>query len=86
MVAEAMAAGLPCILSNLPALKENFHSAAVFVKPNDVEGFAQAILSLSLDPDKCRELKRRGKKLVKQFSWETVAEKKLEIFKSLVKT
>jgi len=59
--ADALAAGTPCILSNLPALKENFHSAAVFVDPKDVEGFAQAILTLLSDPEKCKKLKKRTK-------------------------
>lgn len=85
VVAEAMAAGLPCILSNLPALKENFHSAAVFVEPKDVKGLAKAILALLSDPEKCRKLKKRGQRLVKQLSWDTVAKKELEVFKSLVK-
>ena len=85
VVAEAMAAGLPCILSNLPALKENFHSAAVFVEPKDSEGLAKAILALLIDPKKCREIETKGQKLVKQFSWDTVAERELEVFKSLVK-
>jgi len=85
VVAEAMAAGLPCILSNLPALKENFHSAAVFVEPEDVKGFAQAILALLSNPEKCRKLEKRGQKLVKQFSWETVAKKELEVLKSVAK-
>lgn len=42
-VVKAMVAGLPCTVSNLPALKENFHSAAVFVNPIDVESIAQEI-------------------------------------------
>jgi glycosyltransferase involved in cell wall biosynthesis len=84
VVAEAMAAGLPCILSNLPALKENFHSAAIFVEPKDAKGLAQAILALLSDPDKCRKLKKRGQRLVKQFSWEAVAKKELKVFKSVI--
>ena len=83
-VAEAMAAGLPCVLSNLPALKENFDSAAVFVEPEDAEGFAQAILTLLSDPEKCRELREKGQKLVRQFSWDSVAKKELKIFRSVL--
>ena len=86
VVAEAMAAGLPCILSNLPVLKENFHSAAVFVEPKNVEGLAQAILTLLSDPEKCRKLKKRGQRLVKRFSWEAAAKKELELFRSVIKS
>lgn len=84
-VAEAMAAGLPCILSNLPALKENFHSAAVFVEPKNVDGLAQAIFALLSDPEKRSKLKKRGQRLVKAFSWEEVAKKELEVFKGVAK-
>jgi glycosyltransferase involved in cell wall biosynthesis len=83
-VVEAMAAGLPCVLSDLPALKENFRSAAVFVKPRDVEGLAQAILDLLSDAEECGKLIERGRRIVKQFSWETVAEKELEVFKNTI--
>jgi len=84
-VAEAMAAGLPCIISNLPALKENFNSAAVFVEPGDVEGLAQTILALLSDPRKCRKLIRTGQKLVERFSWEAVAERELEVLRNVCK-
>lgn len=84
-VAEAMAIGLPCILSDLPALKENFRSAAVFVKPNDVEGLAQEISALLSDPEKRRKLEKIGKKIAQRFPWETVAEKELEVLKNVIK-
>jgi glycosyltransferase involved in cell wall biosynthesis len=80
-VLEAMSAGLPCILSDLPALRENFLSAAVFVCPEDAHGLARAILGLLSDPEKCRMLEERGKKLARQFSWESVARRELSIFK-----
>jgi len=82
---EAMAAGLPCILSNLPALKENFNSAAIFVEPDDFEGLAKAILDLFSDAEKRRELTKRGEVLSKQFSWDKVAKTELEVFESLIK-
>lgn len=84
-VAEAMAAGLPCILSNLPALKENFHSVGVFVEPKDVEGLVRAILDLLSYPEKCRILGERGQSLIERFSWDATASRELEIFSSLVK-
>lgn len=85
VVVEAMAAGLPCILSNLPALKENFNSAAIFVEPDDSEGLAKAFLALFSDDEQRRKLTKRGQALVKQFSWDKVAKTELEVFESLVK-
>jgi glycosyltransferase involved in cell wall biosynthesis len=83
-VVEAMALGLPCVLSDLPALKENFHSTAVFVKPRDVDGLAQAIMSLLTDDEKRKMLGERGRSLARQFSWENVAKKELKVLQSML--
>jgi glycosyltransferase involved in cell wall biosynthesis len=76
-VLEAMATGLPCILTNIPALRENFDPPAVFVEPQDPEQLSRAILALLSNPEKRQELGQKGRKLAKQFSWDKVAEKEL---------
>jgi glycosyltransferase involved in cell wall biosynthesis len=76
-ILEAMAAGLPCILSDLPALRENFNDYAIFVRPNDVKGFAQAALDLLHDHDRFKLLQTKGKRLAKDYSWDNVARKEL---------
>ncbi len=78
VVAEAMAAGLPCIISDLPALREYYESAAVFVPPKDPQHLAEAILFLLFNPEQCRELKKKGQALVKSMSWERAARKELK--------
>jgi len=82
VVAEAMAAGLPCIISDLPALREYYESAAVFVPPNDAQRLAQAILFLLLNPEQCRELKKKGQALARSLSWKKVAMKEFEALKN----
>ena len=76
-ILEAMAAGLPCILSDLPALRENFNDNAIFVKPHDAEGFAQAAIYLLHDHDRFKLLQTKGKKLAKKYSWNNIARKEL---------
>jgi glycosyltransferase involved in cell wall biosynthesis len=83
-VLEAMATGLPCILTNIPALRENFHPAAVFVEPRDPEQLSRTILALLTNPEKSQELGQKGQKLAKQFSWETIAEKELHVLNNAV--
>jgi glycosyltransferase involved in cell wall biosynthesis len=83
-VVEAMALGLPCILSDLPALRENFNSTAIFVKPTDVEGLAQAIINLLADGEERKRLGEKGKRLVHKFSWENVAKKELKVLQSVL--
>lgn len=84
-ILEAMAARLPCILSDLPALRENFENSAIFVKPNKIEGFAQAILDLFFDSEKYFELQREGQRIAQQHSWDMVANKELEALKLSLK-
>jgi glycosyltransferase involved in cell wall biosynthesis len=80
-VLEAMAAGLPCILSDLPALRENFDGSAIFVKPFDVEGFVEAILSLLSDRNKFKSLQKEGKAIARKYSWDNIAKKELAALK-----
>jgi glycosyltransferase involved in cell wall biosynthesis len=85
-IIEAMAVGLPCIVSDLPALQQNFHEVAIFVKPNDAEKLAESISELLSDSEKRKKLQEKGQRLAKQFSWEAVAKKELEVFKRVLNT
>jgi glycosyltransferase involved in cell wall biosynthesis len=84
-VVEAMAAGLPCILSDLPALREYYSSTAIFVQRRNVESLANAILFLLSDPEKRAELRDKGKRLVSRFSWKEVALKEYSVLRSAVR-
>ena len=83
---EAMATGLPCILSDLPVFKENFASAAIFFKVGDAEDLAKQILKLLSNPIECMELGKRGQLFAKKFSWEAVAKKEMKVFEDLLST
>ena len=78
-----MAAGLPCIISDLPALREVYSSAAIFVQSANSEQMAEAVLSLLSNPAKRLELQKKGEKLVNKFSWKEVAMKEFKILQSL---
>ncbi len=82
-VAEAMACGLPCVISDIPALKENYGEAAVLVKPNDVTGFAVAITRLLEDKEILERMGRKAREHVKKFNWEHVIKRELEAFSDL---
>jgi len=61
--------------------RENFHSAAISVKPEDATRLAEAILNLLSQPEKCRKLKEKSQELIKQFSWRAVTQKELNTLK-----
>jgi glycosyltransferase involved in cell wall biosynthesis len=48
-VLEAAARGAALVLSDIPTFRELWHDAALFVRPNDAEGFAAAINRLADD-------------------------------------
>lgn len=78
-VAEAMACGLPCIISNIAALIENFSNVAVFINPLDPQDIANKIINL-LENERDREsLGRKAHKFAKKLSWRKVVKKELEI-------
>ena len=72
-VLEAMARGLPLVISNRAALGEIFGEAALTVDPYDEPGIVAALRRILSDPDSRREAIARGQALAGRFSWEKTA-------------
>jgi len=82
-VVEAMASGLPCVLSRAPAIPEIAQQAAIFFDPNESEDIASAIRRV-LTEEKLREnLIAQGLKRSEDFSWKKAAEKTLRFYRSI---
>jgi glycosyltransferase involved in cell wall biosynthesis len=81
-VAEALACGLPVVAYDIPALREIFGSCkSVFLVPaRNSESMASTVLDILgiSEKDRC-ELGRFSKEYARQFSWQKIAEKDLEI-------
>jgi glycosyltransferase involved in cell wall biosynthesis len=83
---EAMACGLPCILSNIPVFKELYGSIAIFVEPNDYKALANQIVEI-LREEKLREdISTRSREYAEKFQWDNVAKCETMIFKFLLST
>jgi len=80
-VLEAMACGAPVITSTASSLPEVAGEAAILVDPNDVGALASAIRRILGDESLRKELSRRGRERAKLFTWESVAEKTLEVYR-----
>jgi glycosyltransferase involved in cell wall biosynthesis len=65
-VLEAMACGVPCVVSSHPSLDEASGDAALRADPDDPEEFAAAIRRAIAERD---ELVRRGFEHARRFSW-----------------
>ncbi|MFH1289197.1 MAG: glycosyltransferase family 1 protein [Patescibacteria group bacterium] len=81
---EAMAAGLPVVSSNATCLPEIYGNAAYYFNPLSVSDMAKSIEKVIFDKKLQEELKKRGAKQVKLYSWEKMADETLRIYHSEV--
>lgn len=82
-VLEAMACGVPVIVSKVSSLPEVAGEAGTYIDPNSTESIQEAIERLLKD-DKLREKKvQLGIKQVQKFSWEETARKTLEVLERI---
>ncbi len=76
-VFEAMAAGLPLVVSDLPSLRDAVgeSAAAQFVEPEDPAALAAGIVGLIEDADGRAEMARRARLAVESHTWEARAQR-----------
>lgn len=77
---EAMACGTPVVSSNAASLPEVLGEAALYVDPNDVEGWAEAVRRVVEDEVLARELRARGLQRAACFRWEDAARRYVELY------
>ena len=82
-VAEAMACGLPVICSNAASLPEVAGGAALLLGPDDVEGYAAAVVKVLTQSDQAEAMRREGLRQAALFSWHEAARQTLAIYRSV---
>jgi glycosyltransferase-like protein len=84
-VLEAMAAGLPVVLTALPVFAEylRFGEDALAVAPGDDEGLADALATVAHDDRVRAMLIRRGRQLVARYGWDTTARQHIVLYDDL---
>jgi glycosyltransferase involved in cell wall biosynthesis len=84
---EAMAAGLPVVVSDIEVLHEVVGDPGVFVDPGDPDAIAEATIDLLEHPDKRADLATRAKERARStFSLERTAEEYCKIYTDLAET
>lgn len=83
---EAMACGIPVIVSNISAMPEVVGDAALRVEPEDVEGFAVAMNRLLTEDDLRADMIAKGRKRARCFSWQRAAQETIQVYQKLAKT
>jgi glycosyltransferase involved in cell wall biosynthesis len=84
---EAMACGVPVIVTDLPGQADivNINACGIVVPPNDPEGIAEAVAKLAEQPDLARSMGKRARvAAVDRYSWDAAAAKTHGILVKLV--
>lgn len=82
-VVEAMACGVPVIVSNVSSLPEVVGEAGIMVNPKSETQIEQAIRLLVSDNKLNARLSKRALEQAKKFSWQKMAKKVLEVFETV---
>lgn len=83
-VLEAMAWGVPVVVSNRGALPEVSGDAAVVTDPYDVEAVGEALRRLAGDGELRAEYARRGRQRARHFKWEEAIERTWAVYQELL--
>jgi len=85
-LAEAMAAGIPAVASDIPALREVGGDTVRYARPDDPSAFAAAI-GLALDRrEESRTLASSARERARRFSWDACAQATLAVYRSLLQS
>jgi len=76
---EAMACGTPVIASNKASLPEVIGDAAVLIEPSNVNKLSETIVTILKSQQLRNELRDKGLRHVKNFSWNKTANRILQI-------
>ena len=85
-LAEAMAVGCPVIASGRTALSEVVGDAGILLDPDDVDGWADAMLRLMVDEGRRAELIAAGRERVRSFSPEEAARRQVAAYRLALET
>jgi len=84
---EAMACGTPVVASRFGGIRNTIRNGfnGYLVDPSNPREFADAILSLLRDEEKCREIGKNAHQVImKEYSWEAIARRHLEFYNNFM--
>ena len=83
-VLEAMACGTPVVCSNASSLPEIAGDAALRLPPDDVAALSEALNAVLMNLALAADLREKGLRRAKRFTWEDTARQTLDVYKQIV--
>jgi alpha-1,3-rhamnosyl/mannosyltransferase len=81
---QAMAAGIPCITSNISSLPEVAGEGAILVDPRSQSEMRDAMLRLLMSPSERIEIGNRGRAQARRYDWEVAAQQTWAFFERVL--
>ncbi|KKG11799.1 glycosyl transferase family 1 [Methanosarcina mazei] len=83
---EALAVGTPVVASNVGGIPQILDNGkyGLLAESGNVEDFAQKIITLIKNKSLRNELSEKGKQRVKEYSWDDIASKTIELYSSIL--
>lgn len=81
---EAMACGTPVICSDAASLPEVVGEAGILLAPDDVAGFARAIMQVVSNANLRAQLRERGLRQAAKFSWARTAREMVQVYREIL--
>lgn len=82
---EAMSAGTPVVVSDIPIFREVGGDAATYVDPDDVDGFTRAVRELGT-PETWERLSRAARRRAADYTWDDSAQRLLDLLEGTVRS
>ena len=79
---EAMASGIPAIVTDTPVARELYGDVATFVPLGDLEKISSAILNILRDGQSRKSTQERALNLLNRYSWQRAAKETLGALKT----
>jgi glycosyltransferase involved in cell wall biosynthesis len=79
-IAQAMAAGVPVVTSNVSSMPEIIGDAGLTVDPHSASELASALDRILTSPSLQKQLGDRGRELASKFTWKNSAQQSAEFF------
>jgi len=81
---EAMACGTPVVVSDRASLPEVVGDAGLTVPPDDVSALAEAMAAILREPTLAAQLRERGLRRAREFTWERTAQATVQAYESVL--